>query len=179
MERHASSSGETNWYVLRSKPRKEEAIWQQLLSDGFETFYPRLRVIPVNPRSRKSRPYFPGYLFVRTNLVQVGQSFFQWMPYTLGLVRIGGEAAVVPDIMIQAIDKRLQEINQAGGEKQAAFHHGDMVAIQDGPFSGYEAIFDARLPGRERVKVLLKLLGQKQLLLEMPAGQVRRKVHSK
>ena len=56
------------WYALRSKSRKEDAVWRQLQSQGYEVFYPCLRVHPVNPRSRKIVPYFPGYLFVEVDL---------------------------------------------------------------------------------------------------------------
>jgi transcription antitermination factor NusG len=171
------STRSENWYALRSKPRKEDVLWRQLLSQGFETFHPRLRVHPVNPRSCKTRPYFPGYLFVHVDLEQVGQSVFQWMPYTLGLVSFGGEPATVPENMIQAIDRRLQEINAAGGERLAALHHGDTVSIQDGPFCGYEAIFDAALPGSERVRVLLEFLGnRRQVAVVLNVAQIERKI---
>ena len=92
-----------HWYALRSKSRKEDAVWRQLQSQGYEVFYPNLRVHPVNPRSRKIVPYFPGYLFVEADLEQSGISVFQWMPHTVGLVSFGGEASIVPENLILAI----------------------------------------------------------------------------
>jgi transcription antitermination factor NusG len=50
-----------------------------------------------------------------------------------------------------------------------------VVVIQDGPFAGYEAIFDTRLPGRERVRVLLKLLQKRQVPVDLPAAQIKLK----
>ncbi len=147
------------WYAVRSKPRKEDVVWRQIVSQGFETYYPRIRVNPVNPRSCKVRPYFPGYLFVNVDLEQAGISTFQWMPHSIGLVSFGNEPAVVPDHLIQAIKKRVDEINAAGGELFNGLHPGEMVWIKEGPFRGYEAIFDARLPGSERVRVLIEFLG--------------------
>jgi len=164
-----------SWYALRSKPRKEDVVWRQVLSQGFEAYYPRYRVNPVNPRARKLRPYFPGYLFVRTDLVVVGLSVFQWMPHTIGLVSFGGEPASVPDHLVQAIHKRVDEINAAGGEVFDGLHSGDLVWIRDGPFRGYEAIFDVRLPGIERVRVLLEFLGNKRRVpLILDTGQIER-----
>jgi len=166
----------SDWYALRTKPRKEEVVWRQVKTQGFDTYYPMLRVNPVNPRSRKIRPYFPGYLFVRADLVEVGVSVFQWMPHSLGLVSFGGEPSSVPESLIQAIRKRVDEIAAAGGETFDGLHAGDTVRISDGPFRGYEAIFDARLPGSERVRVLLELLGsQRKVPLELKAGQIERK----
>lgn len=164
-----------HWYALRSKPRKEEAAWRQALSMGFEVYFPRLRVHPVNPRSRKFQAYFPGYLFVNADLEQVGTSVFQWMPQTLGLVSFGGEPSMVPESLILAIDQRVEQINAAGGEVFDGLQAGDIVWIRDGPFQGYEAIFDTRVPGSERVRVLLEFLGNhRQVTVELDASQILR-----
>jgi len=163
------------WYALRSKPRKEDVVWRQVKLLGYETFYPRLRVNPVNPRSRKLLPYFPGYLFVNADLDAVGKSVFQWMPHTIGLVSFGGEPAYVPENFIYALRKRVEEIAQAGGELFDGLKTGDKVRISSGPFAGYEAIFDARVSGDERVRVLLEFLSNKRRLpVEVSAGQIER-----
>jgi transcription antitermination factor NusG len=164
------------WYALRSKARKEDVVWRQAREQGFEVFYPRLRVQPVNPRSRKVRPYFPGYLFVKADLQTVGQSVFQWMPHSVGLVSFGGEPAPVPENLIHAIRQRVEEISAAGGETFDGLHKGDIITIDYGPFQGYEAIFDARLPGTERVRVLLNLLtNQRQVAVDMKAAYIQKK----
>jgi transcription antitermination factor NusG len=165
------------WFAMRTKPRKEEVVWRQLRVDGYDTYFPRLRVNPVNPRARKLIPYFPGYIFIHVDLDQVGQSVFQWMPHTTGLVSFGGEAAPVPENLIVELKKRIKEIAEAGGEKFLGLKTGDPVIIQEGPFYGYEAIFDARISGNERVRVLLELMiNQRQVPIELNAGQISRKV---
>lgn len=164
-----------HWYALRSKPRKEEVLWRQLIAQQYEVYFPRLRVNPVNPRSRKLRPYFPGYMFVHTDLDEVGLSTFQWMPHAVGLVSFDGVPADVPENLIHAIRKRVDEIAAAGGEFFDGLRPGDAVRINDGPFEGYEAIFDARLPGTERVRVLIRMLSDRRLPVELKAGQVQRK----
>lgn len=163
------------WYALRSKPRKEEVVWRQTINQGFEVFYPRLRVQPVNPRSRKLVPYFPGYMFVKVDIESIGISPFQWMPHAIGLVTFGDEPAIVPENLIYAIKHRVNEIIAAGGELFDGLNKGDIVFIEDGPFSGYEAIFDVRITGTERVRVLLQLLNDKRLVpVELKAGHIRR-----
>ncbi len=164
-----------SWYALRSKPRKEEVLWQQLLAREVEVFFPRLKVNPVNPRSRKLRPYFPGYLFVQVDLEEVGLSIFKWMPHAIGLVSFDGEPADVPDNLIHAVQKRVEEIAAVGGEFYDGLQPGDPVRISNGPFAGYEAIFDMRLPGSERVRVLIQMLSDRKLPVELKAGQVERK----
>lgn len=161
------------WYALQSKPNKEDALFDQLQSRGIDVFYPRIRVNPVNPRAKKVKAYFPGYMFIFADINEVGISTFQWMPFARGMVTFDQEPATVPDPLIQAIRKRVEEVNAAGGEVFAGLHKGDTVMIQDGPFAGYEAIFDVRLPGSERVRVLIKLLSQRQVPLKLHAGQIR------
>lgn len=164
------------WYAIRSKPRKEEVVWRQIRTQGYDVYYPRLRVQPINPRSKKWRPYFPGYMFVKVDIEQVGLSAFQWMPHAMGLVCFGDEPAIVPENLIVAIKKRVDEIAAAGGELFAGLSRGDTVLINDGPFAGYEAIFDARISGSERVRVLLQLLNnQRQVPVELDASQIKQK----
>src|SRR5512143_1167630 len=105
------------WYVLRSKPNREELLWKEVSARGFETFFPYLRIKPVNPRSRKTRPYFPGYMFVHTRLADVGQTVFTWLPYSQGLVSFDGLPAEVPEALVQAIRRRVDQIQAAGGEQ--------------------------------------------------------------
>jgi transcription elongation factor/antiterminator RfaH len=165
----------SGWYVIRSKPNKEEFLAEQLAAHGIKVYHPRIRVQVVNPRARKVRPYFPGYLFVQMDLGSVNASVLHWMPGASGLVSYGGEPASVPDALVTAINRRVEEINSAGGELFDELKSGDTVVIQAGPFEGYEAIFDSRVSGSERVRVLLKLLQRRMQPLDLPAGQVQPK----
>lgn len=162
------------WYVLHSKPRKEEFLLDQLRLNGFPAYCPLLRVTPVNPRARKVRPYFPGYVFVQADLQHEKASRLHWMPGATGLVSFDGEPARAPEGLVPVLRQKLEAINAAGGETLHEIQPGDSVRLVGGPFAGYEAIFDARLPGTQRVRVLLKLLQRRVQSVELPAGQVRK-----
>jgi len=163
-----------HWFAVNSHPNKEDTLFRAMQGQGLEVFFPCIKVHPVNPRSRKFRPYFPGYLFVRVDLEEAGMSVLQWMPHSKGLVSYGGEPAIVPDRLIHAIHKRMEEISQTGGGVQPGLTTGDTVTIESGPFEGYEAIFDLQISGSERVRVLLNLLNKNQLPLELSAGNIRK-----
>jgi len=167
------------WYALQSKPNKEEALFEQLQTQGIEAFFPRIRVKPVNPRAKKIKAYFPGYLFVRTDLDQIGLSFFQWMPFARGMVTFDMEPATVPDALIHSLQRRLEVANLGDEAEADGFQKGDTVLIHNGPFAGYEAIFDLHLSGSQRVRVLIKLLSQRQVPVELYAGQVRKETPRK
>lgn len=165
----------SHWFVFRSKPREETAAWHYLQSQGVDCFYPRIRVNPVNPRARKVKPYFPGYLFVHCDLDQLGNNAFRWMPHSLGLVRFGGQPAVVPESIIHDIQKMVAAVEETGGEALFDFHPGDDVRIEGGPFAGYSGIFNKHLSGRDRVCVLLTMLREnRELSIEMHVDQVHK-----
>jgi transcriptional antiterminator RfaH len=146
------------WYVLRVKPHKEQSVYRLLRTKEIEVFFPSVKVNPVNPRAAKERPYFPGYMFVRVDLDASGQNLLNWLPGVHGLVAFGEQPAIVPENLVHEIQRRLAEIKAAGGLVLDGLEKGDRVRITSGPFAGYEAIFDARLPGQERVQLLLAFL---------------------
>jgi len=114
-------------------------------------------------------------MFVNVDLEKSGLSFFRWLPHAVGLVQFGGDAATVPPNLIHAIRQTVEKIAAAGGVVFDGLKPGDRVRIQGGPFAGYEAIFDARIPGKDRVRVLLKLLeNPRDIPVELAAGQIQK-----
>jgi transcription antitermination factor NusG len=165
------------WYIFQSKSRKEDLLCEQLRLREIETFFPVLRVKPVNPRARKVKPYFPGYVFGRVDLREIGRSLVEWIPGAIGLVSFGGDPASVPDHLITTLREHLDQINNTNAHS-SPYQPGDVVAIREGAFAGYEAIFDVHLPGRDRVEVLLKMLQGYQVRVELPTDQITLKEKS-
>jgi len=163
------------WHVIRSKPNKEQFLTGQLESRNIEFYYPQLNVHPVNPRSRKVLPYFPGYLFIHTDLTVNHPILFGRIPGAIGLVYLAGEVGFIPDNVLSAIHSRVDEINNGGGELFESLKNGDVVMIHSGPFEGYEAIFDSKIHDTERVKVLLSMLKGRKLPVELPASYMNLK----
>ena len=161
------------WYVIQNKYQKESNLYQLLRVKGFEVFYPRLRVNPVNPRAKKERPYFPGYMFVRADLKTVQMNTFQRMPNAIGLVTFGGVPATIPDHVIDTIRKNVEDLDVEDQTGQK-FRQGESVKVLKGPFSGYEGIFDKSLAGETRVQILLSLLDNKKIMLELASTDVEK-----
>jgi transcription antitermination factor NusG len=164
----------SNWYVLRSKPHKEDFLYGQLRARKIEVCYPKVRVQPSNPRARKIKALYPGYLFIHVNLAEIGSSTLQWLPGAIGLVSFDHKPAMVADSVVNFIRKQVDAINVAGGESLAKLKKGDEIVIQGGPFDGYQAIFDLSLPSNNRVLVLLKLIEAQNIRMELPANQVKK-----
>jgi transcriptional antiterminator RfaH len=161
------------WYAMRTKPNKEDVVWRQIAAKNIPSFFPRLRVRPINPRSRKVRPYFPGYLFVHVDLDEVRGTLFKWLPDAVGLVSFDGKPAPVEASLIESLQAHLDRINSQGGLLYDGLKTGDSVVITSGPLAGYDAIFDAALPGKERVRLLLSMLGRQTVAVEMDAARVK------
>lgn len=162
------------WYVMRSKPNKEDFLYEQLRIRKINTYFPCIKVQPANPRARKRKPYFPGYLFIRADLDVIGVSTLKWTPGSLGLVDFGGQLASVPDEVLEKIKHQVERVNELGTEKKGRFKSGELVKIHSGPFAGYNAIFDMHISGHERVRVLLKLLQNRQVGIELSDVQLEK-----
>lgn len=162
------------WYAMHVKPHKERAVTELLQARQVEVFYPSLKVKPVNPRSAKERPYFPGYLFVRVDIDRDGADAYRWLPGAYGLVEVGGETAVVQESLISEVKAHLQKIQTAGGLNLTEIKSGDQVRITEGPFAGYDAIFDAYIPGNQRVQVLLAFLSSHPQPVKIDPSAIRK-----
>ncbi len=162
------------WYTIRSKPHKERSLYGELRARDIETFYPQLQVNPVNPRARKRVPYFPGYMFIHVNLEETGIRMMNRIPYSIGLVMFDEYAPPVPEALLHQIDQKLIAISEAGGETFFAIQPGDPVTLVDGAFEGYEAIFEERLKGSDRVRILIKMLSDRYIAAEVNAGNIKK-----
>ena len=163
---------ENRWYVIRSKPNMEQFLAGQLTSRQLDCYFPQYQVKPKNPRCRKTKPLFPGYLFICTHEKDEEITHIARTPGAIGFVNLGGEAAYVSEEILEAIRQKVDKVNRSEAEVLLSLKRGDSVKIQSGPFEGCEAIFDARLDGSERVRVFLKLVEKRLLELELPAAYV-------
>jgi transcriptional antiterminator RfaH len=111
-------------------------------------------------------------VFGRLDLEHISRSIIDWIPGAIGIVSFGGEPIPVPDHLINALQEYLETINTAKSKLSERFQLGDFVTIRGGPFAGYEAIFNAHLPGRDRVEVLLNLLQGPQIRVQLPVEQI-------
>jgi len=161
------------WYVMQSKPRKEALLSERLRIQRINVYLPSIRVKPVNPRARKEQPFFPGYLFVHVDLEKIPISEFRRMSGSIGLVCYGGEPAQVGDTLIREIQTQVEEITDAADNYVDRFRAGDLVVIKDGPFAAYKAMFDCRLSGQDRVRVLLELLQGQKMRVELSGRQLQ------
>jgi transcription antitermination factor NusG len=62
--------------------------------------------------------------------------------------------------MIEEIRQRVAEVQLEDPLGQGQFRQGDRVRITAGPLEGYEGMFDTRLRGHMRARILVEFLGR-------------------
>jgi transcriptional antiterminator RfaH len=148
-----------NWYLVYCRPKQELRAQQHLANIGFDSYVPTLWV--KKQRGQKmvetKELLFPRYLFLSV----AGQCDLSIVKNTRGVtdfVRFGGKIAKVPaDLIKQLTIQQLQV--QKGHNAQYHFAAGDVLHINDGPYTGLPALFD--MPdGDERSIVFVTMLNQ-------------------
>lgn len=159
------------WYCLRSQPKREHIAAARLRQmDQVEVFCPRIRFQRSTQRGPVwvTEPLFPNYLFARFDLA-VARNRIQAAQGVAGIVHFGSRFPSVPESAIQELRAGL------GGTEQGMCARppepGMEVAISGGIFHGLRAIVSQVYPARERLRVLLQLLGQ-VIPLELDCGAV-------
>jgi len=158
------------WYVVRSKLRRENLVSAILAQSGIETYVPTLAVHREHGKPPRTEPFFPGYLFghldpERSEVTQVNYS-----PGVVGIVGYGKEPWPVPESVVEYIRTR---ISQQGAGVGRHLQPGDRLVITSGPLRGVEAIFDRQLSATGRVRVLIQLVSQ-MCPAELHIDQIRR-----
>ena len=155
------------WYALKIKVNREREVEKRLTDLRLEVFQAWMRA----RRRIGSKfhwvqvPLFPGYIFCRLDMVLSGKAA-RYSPGVKDFLTFGSRLADVSEEIIRALRERcpngVAEIDPVGAKP------GDTVRINEGPFSGLEAIFEQKLKGSERVAVLLDILGrQTRIVLPM------------
>lgn len=165
----------TQWLLLHAKTFKEEFLWRELVARQITCYFPRLIVKPVNPRSRKVKPYYPGYLFVQIEPDSQEVQALRWLPGSLGWVTFGDDIASVPESIIGGIQRHVEALNLKNSDNGGQFIKGESLEIVGGVFNGYEAVFDSQLSGKERARVLLQLVHSQQMPAVIPSHLLRSK----
>jgi len=156
-----ASAGIERWYAVCCKPRQESVAEENLLRQGFQVYLPRIRI-----RQRRRRQWieavevlFPRYIFIRVDPLQRSTATVRSTRGVVGMVRFGGQPAVVPDKIMDALRQREDADSGMHQDNRPLFNAGETVKLVDGPLAGMEGVFTEQ-DGDKRVIVLLELLGK-------------------
>lgn len=145
----------TQWYVLHTKPRKEDYVVGQLTSRDAEVFYPRLMESVRTGDGRQDRvaPMFPSYLFVKLDVDERGKGV-RYTPGVKDFLRTDGRPEPIPGEIVTALQGRTGP-SGVYRRPEPPLEPGSRLRIEEGPLRGMDVIFERELSGPERVAVLL------------------------
>jgi len=162
---------EPRWYCMRVRPKQESVTARMLRSEaGIEIFCPFIRF----KRARRNgtmwvtEGMFPGYLFGHFVFAEHHRHVVS-ISGVSNIVRFGGQPAVVPDEIISEL--RAHVTDEETIIIPQPIEAGTEVKIVEGIFKGVKAVVSRVLPARERVAVLLEVLGMEREV-EIAAGAV-------
>jgi transcription elongation factor/antiterminator RfaH len=147
------------WYVLHTRSRFENVVYEGLIKKSIESFLPKVLVRSrrVDRKVMINVPLFPGYLFVKSDLAP-GRHID--IVKTAGVVRLvgnkSGPVSVSPDVVESLKIMTAGECKIFTGTK---FKTGERVIVARGPFEGVVGTF-ARYGKIGRVIVNIDALGQ-------------------
>jgi transcriptional antiterminator NusG len=155
----APSDMASAWYVLHTRSRFEQVVFDGLEGKLLEAFLPKMTVVSKRRDRRKTIrvPIFSGYVFVKSDL-----NVYERLEIvkTIGVVRIVGNKDGPISVPDQSIDSL--KIIVAGDNEiltGTRFKKGDRVIVVEGPFAGVTGAF-VRYKGGGRVVVAIEALGQ-------------------
>ena len=150
------------WYVVATKSKQEAVAHEHLSRQDYKAFLPQLRLKKrrLGKWQEVIEPTFPGYIFVALELGVDDMGPIRSTQGCRELVRFGQKPAVVPNNVIQALE-RSHQLQASDGATKYPFSPGDMVTIDSGPFQGLSAIY-AMAKGADRVQLLIAMLGKEQ-----------------
>lgn len=148
-----------DWFCVHTHPKHEPVAAANLTAMwGIEVWNPR---IEFNRGTRRgpvtvTESVFPGYLFARFDLRQ----HLDEVRHTAGVaavVHFGTRYPIVPASVIEHLKEQfgVKEVSSLTRE----IVPGEQATITAGSFRGLEAVVLRTMPGRQRVQVLVEILG--------------------
>jgi transcriptional antiterminator RfaH len=146
------------WYVIQTKPKKEEEAKSYLSTTGLEIFNPLMETfLPRNGRlSKEFKPLFPNYIFGKFDIGQ-DYNLVRWARGVKKILGFGGNFTPVSEEAVELIRKRTDSNDIV--RKNYHFEPNELVRIKSGPLKDLLGIFDRWASDSDRVRVLLNLLG--------------------
>lgn len=148
------------WYAIHCRPQREKQVGLSLQNIlGLNVYLPEV-VSCKRGDVVHSIPLFPCYLFVQASLGVVTVHQINTQPGVVKVVSTGGQPVAIPHAVIEALQGRVDALNEQGGLPPHTFKPGDVVRLKSGPMHGLEGVFQgAKGPG-ERVRILIEFMGK-------------------
>ncbi|WP_246678239.1 transcription termination/antitermination protein NusG [Mesorhizobium sp. B1-1-7] len=158
---------EAHWYVLRVEDRADIAVDKSLGVANVERVMLHTEAEPKRRGGRKHQsldpvrvPSFPGYIFVKVVSCPVTWAGLRTIEGVLGPIGGCDNPSPIKEQEIVKFQARIENDPAAFAVLTNALKAGDKVAIDSGPFAGFEAVV-LMLGDKRKVSVEVDIFGRK------------------
>lgn len=158
------------WYVVHTysgyENKAKQALEDRIRAHAMEKFFgdvlvPSEKVTEMRGGNKRTttRKFFPGYMFVRMELNDQTWHLVKNTPRVTGFVGGGKNPPPVPDEEVSRITNQIKD-GTLKPTPTLAFEKGETVRVVEGPFMNFNGIVEEVLPDKQRVKVIVSILGR-------------------
>ena len=160
------------WYVIQTKPKKEEEAKSYLSTKGVEIFNPLLETFLLrNGRmNRELKPLFPNYMFGKFDLDQ-NYPLVRWAKGVKTVLGFGEYPTPIPEEVVEIIKERTDTHGIV--RLKCHFQANDLIRINTGPLKDLLGLFERWISDSERVRILLNMVGY-QPVVEMHYSMIEK-----
>jgi transcriptional antiterminator RfaH len=151
---------EPAWFCIRTHLKHEHIAAAHLRQiPDVEVFNPQLRLLRSTRQGRRSstESLFPNYVFARFVLETMLEKV-TYTPAVKVVLRFGDRIPEIPDAVIEDLRQGVEELSVQ--LLTDAPVEGEEVEVAIGAFAGMKALVTRVLPAKQRVQILLDVMGR-------------------
>ncbi|MBU0966768.1 MAG: transcription termination/antitermination protein NusG [Proteobacteria bacterium] len=158
------------WYILHTYSGFEEkvksAMQERVKKAGQEEMFgeilvPTEQVVEMIKGAKKtsSRKFFPGYILLNVDLNDETWHTVRDTPKVTGFVGNDLHPEPLTDEEAMKIIGRIRD-GAVKPKPKVTFDVGDVVRVNDGPFSNFQGVVETVYPDKGRVRVMVSIFGR-------------------
>lgn len=146
------------WYVIQTKPKREEEAKSYLSTKGIEIFHPLMEsfVLRKGRTNKELKPLFPGYVFGKFDLER-SYTLVRWATGVKKILGFGEYPTPISDAVVEIIKERTDAYGIV--RIRHDFKPNDVIRIKTGVLRDVLGIFERWISDSDRVRILLNLIG--------------------
>ncbi|QJC30509.1 transcription termination/antitermination protein NusG [Enterobacteriaceae endosymbiont of Neohaemonia nigricornis] len=159
------------WYVIHARSGFENRVAQSLreyiklhnMNDLFgDILIPTEAIVEIRngQKYRSDRKFFPGYILIHMIMQEHSWHLVRNIPKVLGFIGgVSDNPAPISDKEVNIIINQLQQIGDKPRPK-ILFEPGEMIRVNDGPFSDFNGVVEEVDYEKSRLKVSVSIFGR-------------------
>lgn len=166
-----TENNKMNWYVIQAysgyEGRVSQTLKEYIKLHHMESLFGQILVpteevveMRAGQRRKSERKFFPGYVLIQMIMTEDSWHLVRSVPRMLGF--IGGTQEKPAPISQKEADMILNRLQQAGDKPRPRrlFEVGEVVRVNDGPFSDFNGTVEEVDYDKNRLKVSVSIFGR-------------------